>query len=157
MFAHVVAGRMWCHCRMVYLPMSYIYGKRFTGKITELVKALREELFVQKYSEINWDQARNQCAKVHVVSCNYQFLTWSLCSRMLTLHSELGLKWTCLSLRFHALPRVGASSPWPSIDHSCSREYQKMVEFSCCCEHVIEDGWFIDAILIYTYLNIHQA
>ncbi|KAH6767035.1 cycloartenol synthase 1 [Perilla frutescens var. hirtella] len=22
-------GRMWCHCRMVYLPMSYLYGKRF--------------------------------------------------------------------------------------------------------------------------------
>jgi len=51
---------------MVYLPMSYVYGKRFTGKITELVKALREELFVQKYSEINWDVARNLCAKVCV-------------------------------------------------------------------------------------------
>lgn len=21
-------GRFWCHCRMVYLPMSYVYGKR---------------------------------------------------------------------------------------------------------------------------------
>lgn len=53
---------------MVYLPMCYIYGNRFTGKITELVKALREELFVQKYSEIDWDKARNQCAKVCVLA-----------------------------------------------------------------------------------------
>lgn len=21
-------GRFWCHCRMVYLPMSYCYGRR---------------------------------------------------------------------------------------------------------------------------------
>lgn len=34
-------GRYWCHCRMVYLPMSYLYGVRATGTITPLVKALR--------------------------------------------------------------------------------------------------------------------
>ncbi|KAG0504631.1 hypothetical protein KC19_N011500 [Ceratodon purpureus] len=62
-FVPLHPGRMWCHCRMVYLPMSFIYGKRFTGKITELVKELRQELFVQKYSEINWNEARNLCAK----------------------------------------------------------------------------------------------
>lgn len=76
MLIFVVTGRMWCHCRMVYLPMSYIYGKRFTGKITELVKAIREEIFVQKYTEVNWNEARNLCAKVraHVISFNYQKL-----------------------------------------------------------------------------------
>lgn len=61
---------------MVYLPMSFIYGKRFTGKITELVKALREEIFVQNYSEIDWDEARNQCAKVcvHIIIKSQQRL-----------------------------------------------------------------------------------
>lgn len=34
-------GRYWCHCRMVYLPMSYLYGIRATGTVTPLVKALR--------------------------------------------------------------------------------------------------------------------
>ena len=34
-------GRYWCHCRMVYLPMSYLYGKRATGRITPLVESLR--------------------------------------------------------------------------------------------------------------------
>ncbi|KAF8685985.1 hypothetical protein HU200_043913 [Digitaria exilis] len=56
-------GRMWCHSRVVYLPMSYIYGKRFVGRITPLVLELRKELYRDLYNEINWDKARNQCAK----------------------------------------------------------------------------------------------
>ncbi|TYG67013.1 hypothetical protein ES288_D05G044900v1 [Gossypium darwinii] len=30
-------GRMWCHCRMVYLPMSFLYGKKFVGPITPTI------------------------------------------------------------------------------------------------------------------------
>ncbi|KAK2986334.1 hypothetical protein RJ640_029449 [Escallonia rubra] len=55
--------RMWCHCRMVYLPMSYLYGKRFVGPISTTVLALRRELYLEPYHKINWDFARNQCAK----------------------------------------------------------------------------------------------
>nr|AAT38887.1 cycloartenol synthase [Avena clauda] len=56
-------GRMWCHCRMVYLPMCYVYGKRFVGKITPLILELRNELYKTPYSKIDWDNARNLCAK----------------------------------------------------------------------------------------------
>ncbi|KAL3567167.1 hypothetical protein D5086_032582 [Populus alba] len=56
-------GRMWCHCRMVYLPMSYLYGKRFVGPITPIILSLRKELFAVPYHEIDWNQARNLCAK----------------------------------------------------------------------------------------------
>lgn len=49
---------------MVYLPMSYLYGKRFVGPITPTVLALRKELYTLPYHEIEWNQARNQCAKV---------------------------------------------------------------------------------------------
>ncbi|KAF7010231.1 hypothetical protein CFC21_024672 [Triticum aestivum] len=56
-------GRMWCHCRMVYLPMCYIYGKRFVGQVTPLVLELRKELYKGPYNEIDWDKTRNQCAK----------------------------------------------------------------------------------------------
>ncbi|KAI3426296.1 hypothetical protein D9Q98_008669 [Chlorella vulgaris] len=55
-------GRFWCHCRMVYLPMSYVYGVRGTCKQTPLTAALREELYPLPYSEINWNKARNYCA-----------------------------------------------------------------------------------------------
>eukprot|EP00258_Populus_trichocarpa_P005332 XP_002308131.3 cycloartenol synthase [Populus trichocarpa] len=56
-------GRMWCHCRMVYLPMSYLYGKRFVGPITPTILSLRKELFTVPYHEIEWNQARTLCAK----------------------------------------------------------------------------------------------
>ncbi|KAK6152128.1 hypothetical protein DH2020_014763 [Rehmannia glutinosa] len=56
-------GRMWCHCRLVYLPMSYLYGKRFVGPINGIVLSLRKELYTQAYHQIDWDLARNQCSK----------------------------------------------------------------------------------------------
>ena len=56
-------GRFWCHCRMVYLPMSYIYGIRGTCKQTELTRSLREELYPCPYESIDWDAARNLVAK----------------------------------------------------------------------------------------------
>ncbi|XP_058113464.1 cycloartenol synthase 2-like [Magnolia sinica] len=56
-------GRMWCHCRMVYLPMSYLYGKRFVGPITPLILSLRKELYMTPYQQVDWNQARNLCAK----------------------------------------------------------------------------------------------
>ncbi|KAL6285248.1 hypothetical protein ACE6H2_009638 [Prunus campanulata] len=56
-------AKMWCYCRMVYMPMSYLYGKRFVGPITPLILQLREELYAQPYNEINWKGVRHQCAK----------------------------------------------------------------------------------------------
>jgi hypothetical protein len=43
--------------------MCYAYGKRFVGKETSLVLELREELFSVPYDQVNWDRARNECAK----------------------------------------------------------------------------------------------
>ncbi|KAK8935783.1 Cycloartenol synthase [Platanthera zijinensis] len=55
-------GQMWCHCRMVYIPMSYLYGKRFVGPIIETDLPLRKELYIVPYDEIDWNLARNLCA-----------------------------------------------------------------------------------------------
>ena len=57
-------GKMMCYCRLVYLPMSYVYGKRFVGPITDLIKSLREEMYNEPYDQINWNKARNSVAKV---------------------------------------------------------------------------------------------
>lgn len=51
-------GRLWCHCRMVYLPMSYLYGMRFTPTITSLLKDLRSEIYTESYESIDWTRAR---------------------------------------------------------------------------------------------------
>ena len=57
-------GRMWCHCRMVYLPMCYVYGIRGTGPSSPLTEALKSELYCESgYEAINWDAARSACAK----------------------------------------------------------------------------------------------
>ncbi|PWA40933.1 squalene cyclase [Artemisia annua] len=63
-FVPLHPGRMWCHTRMVYLPMSYLYGKRFVGPMSFTVLSLRRELYGSTlYHQVNWDLARNQCAK----------------------------------------------------------------------------------------------
>ncbi|KAL1514656.1 hypothetical protein AB1Y20_003746 [Prymnesium parvum] len=50
-------SRMWCHCRMVYLPMSYLYGNRFVysrADIDPLIAQLRQELYPIPYEDILW-------------------------------------------------------------------------------------------------------
>ncbi|XP_075080145.1 lupeol synthase-like [Nicotiana tabacum] len=56
-------GKMLCYGRLVYMPMSYLYGKRFVGTITSLVQFIRDEIHNQPYHEIDWNKARNTCAK----------------------------------------------------------------------------------------------
>ena len=34
--------RMWSYCRTVYMPMSYIYGLRYQGPVSDIVLQLRE-------------------------------------------------------------------------------------------------------------------
>nr|XP_025887793.1 lupeol synthase isoform X2 [Solanum lycopersicum] len=56
-------GKMLCYARLVYMPMSYLYGKRFVGRITSLVQTIRDEIYIQPYHQIDWNKARNTCAK----------------------------------------------------------------------------------------------
>ena len=60
-------ARLWCHCRMVYLPMSFLYGEKFVYARAEtdpLVLALREELYVDDYSSIDWPRTRDYIADI---------------------------------------------------------------------------------------------
>ncbi|KAL6985042.1 lupeol synthase [Sarracenia purpurea var. burkii] len=62
-FSPIHPGKMLCYCRLVYMPMSYLYGKRFVGPITAVVQSLRQEIYNEPYHQINWNKARNTCAK----------------------------------------------------------------------------------------------
>lgn len=75
-------ARFWCHCRVVYLPMSHLYGKRAVGKITPLVKELREELYNEEYDNIYWPDFRGKCceADVYVKRPRLQRLLWGFLS-----------------------------------------------------------------------------
>jgi squalene/oxidosqualene cyclase-like protein len=55
-------GRLWCHCRAVYLPLSYLYGVRFKAPRTPLIQAIRAEIYDQPYERIDWAAARDRVA-----------------------------------------------------------------------------------------------
>ncbi len=55
-------SRYWVHCRMVYLPMSYLCGKRFVTPQSPLLRAIRDELYEQPYEQIDWKKARHRVA-----------------------------------------------------------------------------------------------
>lgn len=77
-------GRFWCHCRMVYLPMSYVYGKRFSCAPTPLTEALKRELYTTAYDAVDWDGSRNLCAKEDLYYPHpwVQDVVWWTLSRM---------------------------------------------------------------------------
>ncbi|KAK6284855.1 hypothetical protein POUND7_003807 [Theobroma cacao] len=69
---------MFCYCRLTYMPMSYLYGRKFVGPITPLILQLREELHIEPYNEINWSKKRHLCAKedLHYPHTMLQILLW---------------------------------------------------------------------------------
>ncbi|KAI8563349.1 hypothetical protein RHMOL_Rhmol03G0105100 [Rhododendron molle] len=50
--------------------MSYLYAKKYHGPITDLVKALRQEIHTKPCEEICWNKAQHDCCKsLHMMSC----------------------------------------------------------------------------------------
>ncbi|XP_031129627.1 dammarenediol II synthase-like [Ipomoea triloba] len=56
-------AKMWCHCRTTYMPMSYLYARRYHGPLTNLVLCIRSEIHVKPYDQIDWNSARMDCCK----------------------------------------------------------------------------------------------
>ncbi|XP_051128402.1 dammarenediol II synthase-like isoform X5 [Andrographis paniculata] len=56
-------AKMWLFCRTTYMPMSYLYGRKYHGPITDLVLSLRQEIHVKPYDQIDWNKARHDCCK----------------------------------------------------------------------------------------------
>lgn len=47
--------------------MAYLYGKKFVGPLTPTIISLREDLYSIPYDQINWDKARDSCAKEDLI------------------------------------------------------------------------------------------
>ncbi|MCL2625855.1 MAG: terpene cyclase/mutase family protein [Cystobacterineae bacterium] len=56
-------SKLWCHCRQVYLPMAWLYGKRAQAPVTALTRALREELWNGQWAKISWEKQRSVVCK----------------------------------------------------------------------------------------------
>jgi len=99
-------GRMWCHCRMVYLPMSALFGDRFVYENAEtdpLVLSLREELFETKYDNIAWGNfsVRECVAETDI----YNPQSWVMTAANHFLHNTIENPWlrAIFFFPFHAL------------------------------------------------------
>ncbi|CAI0553334.1 unnamed protein product [Linum tenue] len=95
-------GKMLCYCRLVYMPMSYLYGKRFVGPITGLIRTLREELYNEPYHKVNWNAARNTVAKEDLYYPHplVQDMTWGFIHHFM---EPLLTRWPFSKLRNKAL------------------------------------------------------
>lgn len=61
-------SRYWCHCRMVYLSMSYVYAEKLVAAIDPLVLQLREELYRDDYDRIDFTRHRDSISSLDLYS-----------------------------------------------------------------------------------------
>lgn len=126
-------GKLWCHARMVYLPMSYLYGKRFVGPITPTVLALREELFTVPYHHIDWNKARNLCAKEDLYNAHpyVQDFIWATIDKIV---EPILMKWPGKKIREKALQRVMKHIHYEdeNTHYICIGSVNKVLNMLCC-------------------------
>ncbi|KAK9931413.1 hypothetical protein M0R45_018689 [Rubus argutus] len=132
-FLPVHPGRMWCHCRMVYLPMSYLYGKRFVGPLYGLILSLRRELYTFPYHLIDWDQARNLCAKEDLYY-PHPILQDMLWGGLHKVGESLLMKWPLSKLRQKALTTVMDHIHYEdeNTQYICIGPVNKVLNMICC-------------------------
>uniref|UniRef100_A0A2C9U6S1 Terpene cyclase/mutase family member n=2 Tax=Manihot esculenta TaxID=3983 RepID=A0A2C9U6S1_MANES len=70
--------KLWCYLRTIYTPIAYLYGKKFVGPITDLIIAIRSELYIQPYDQIDWNKARHLCLQedLYVSRSRIQDVIW---------------------------------------------------------------------------------
>ncbi|XP_074766284.1 lanosterol synthase isoform X2 [Athene noctua] len=148
-------SRLWCHCRQVYLPMSYCYARRLSAEEDELIRSLRQELYVQDYASIDWPAQRNNVAACDVYTPHSWLLgaayaimnayeahhNTHLRQRAITElydHIKADDRFTkCISIG----PGTNGSQLWDTafaIQAFLEAEAQKMPEFTSCLQNAHE-------------------
>jgi lanosterol synthase len=72
-------GRMWCHARQIYLPMSYCYAHRLQVAESELTRQLRDELYTTPYDSVDWKAARDAVTPVDSYAPHHPLLDVANC------------------------------------------------------------------------------
>ncbi|KAL2321403.1 hypothetical protein Fmac_030372 [Flemingia macrophylla] len=126
-------GRMWCHSRLVYLPMSYLYGRRFVGPINAIVLSLRKELYTLPYPLLDWNEAQNLCAKEDLYHpCEViQNILWGF---LKNIGEPLLLHWPVSKLRRKALHHVMQHIHYEdeNTNYLCIGPISKVLNMVCC-------------------------
>lgn len=126
-------GRLWCHSRMVYLPMSYLYGKKFVCSTTSLVLSIRREIYTIPYHQIDWDQTRNLCAKEDLYYPHplLQDIVWACIHKAV---EPLLTRWPFSKLRQRALDSVMQRVHYEdeTSQYVCLGPVNKVLNMLCC-------------------------
>ena len=59
-------SKWWVQCRVVYLPVSYLYANKCQIPLNQFLKNLREEIFAQPFLSIDFAQHRNTVAPTDI-------------------------------------------------------------------------------------------
>ncbi len=55
-------SRLYCHMRLIYLGLSYVYGSKFVAPTSAIVESLRRELYPEGYDPARFEQHRDEIA-----------------------------------------------------------------------------------------------
>lgn len=113
--------------------MSYLYGRRYVGPINSKILSLRKELYTLPYHQINWDQARNLCAKEDVYSPHpkIQDMLWDGLQKVV---EPLLVRWPFSKLRQKALHTVMEHIHYEDQNtrYLCLGPVNKVLNMICC-------------------------
>ncbi|KAI3739629.1 hypothetical protein L2E82_30039 [Cichorium intybus] len=98
-------AKMWCYCRVTYMPMSHLYGIAFQGPITSLVLSIREEIYAIPYNKIKWSEQRHNCCKEDLYY-PHSFIQDLLWDGLHHFSEPLMKKWPFRKLREKGIKRV---------------------------------------------------
>ncbi|RHN53195.1 putative cycloartenol synthase [Medicago truncatula] len=133
-FVPLHPGRMWCHTRLVYLPMSYLYGRRFVGPFSAIVLSIRREIYTLPYHILNWDHAKYHCAKEDLYHpCPMiQNILWGFLDNV---GEPLLMHWPYSKLRNKALNHVMKHIHYEdeNTNYICLGPVNKVVLNMVCC------------------------
>jgi len=125
-------GRWWCHCRMVYLPMGYIYGRKLSPPLNPFLSSLRKELYeVTPYEKIAWSSMGNNVCPLDLYTPHSFIVN--------TVHATLKMyeRWHSSWLRQKALNEVMEQihAEDQNTKHICIGPVNKAMNMLCCFYH----------------------
>uniref|UniRef100_A0A0D3GXJ9 Terpene cyclase/mutase family member n=2 Tax=Oryza TaxID=4527 RepID=A0A0D3GXJ9_9ORYZ len=132
-FVPIQPGRLWSHFRMAFIPMSYLYGKKFVGPITRLVISLREELHIHPYKKIDWKEARKLCAKEDAYN-PHMWLQECLSDCLYSFGEPFLTRWPISYMRKRALYQIAEFLKYEdeNSQYICIGAAQKALSMLCC-------------------------
>ncbi|KAM6261018.1 lanosterol synthase isoform 1-T1 [Spheniscus humboldti] len=129
-------SRLWCHCRQVYLPMSYCYATRLSAEEDELIRSLRQELYVQDYASIDWPAQRNNVAACDVYTPHSWLLGVAYAiMNVYEAHHSTHLRQRAITELYDHIKADDRFTKCISIGPA---EAQKMPEFTSCLQNAYE-------------------